>query len=108
MIRAGWEQGGKKKTSHDHMATTATEKAVLPSEFSALLSSGSQASHISHTPEPPGRGWGSRIPPTAKSTASLRAPHEAVCVQVYGTRQCASQGPERSRLCGCQAALYHI
>jgi len=52
--------------------------------------SSSQASHISHGPEPLGRGRGSKIPPTV----AVRPPHEAECVQAYRAQRQVSQGPE--------------
>jgi len=40
--------------------------------------------------------------------ASLRSSHETGCVQVYGARWHALQGPEGTGWCGCQATLHHI
>jgi len=46
------------------VAIVDTEKAEILNMFFALVFTGNQASHIFHVPEPPVRGWGSKIPPT--------------------------------------------
>lgn len=46
------------------LAATDMEKAEVLNSFFPLVFTGHQPSHLSHVPEPLGRGWGNQIPPT--------------------------------------------
>lgn len=69
------------------MVATDMEKAEILNEFFTLVFTGSQASHISHIPELPGRSWGSKFPPTegiveSHTDGSMRGGHVLVLKQL--------------------------
>lgn len=66
------------------LASTYTEKTEVFNEFFASVFTGSQASNISHVPEPLDGGKRKQSLSQCKSRPNLRPPHEAESIQVYG------------------------
>ena len=74
------------------LASMDEEKAEVLNEFFALVFTGSQDSNISHIPEPciPKPLGGNK-----EGRASLRLPHDTVCIEVCIANRYTGIGPER-------------
>lgn len=85
-------QKGKAQGSVPLLINEKGECVEVLEEFFALVFIANQVSHVSHGPEPLSRSQSSKNLSNCKSRTSSRTPHEAECVQFYGTRWHASQG----------------